>query len=275
MRTARWSITAIGIVFGLALTPVQAFQPTLEFSAQAIQQMPNQKARIARMHVAKQGVRMEYQRNDQPVVEIYNFSQGRAWLLMTQQKVYMEQQMSAEMAKAFRVQIPPANPCEGGKEVQCRRLGEEKLDGRQVVKWEMTAQQEGRTLRSLHWLDRERNLPLRQLWPDGSVSELKIAGTERLNGRATEKWELLTTRPDGELMRSTQWFDPELQIAVREELPGGFLRELRELRVGTQPIHLFQVPEGYRQVSAPVTPQSGQAPNNGSVRSPGQYPGRY
>ncbi|MGB5534442.1 MAG: hypothetical protein WBN08_00955, partial [Thiogranum sp.] len=51
------------------------------------------------------------------------------------------------------------------------------------------------------------------------------------------------------LMQSTRWYDPELQIAIREELSGGYFRELRDIRVAPQPDHLFTVPADYQRVT--------------------------
>ena len=42
--------------------------------------------------------------------------------------------------------------------------------------------------------------------------------------------------------------DPELKIAVREELSGGYFREIRNIRVEKQSATLFQVPMDYRLV---------------------------
>ena len=42
----------------------------------------------------------------------------------------------------------------------------------------------------------------------------------------------------------------ELADSVREELPGGFLRELRDISVGPQPTSLFEVPAGWKVKNA-------------------------
>jgi hypothetical protein len=148
----------------------------------------------------------------------------------------------------------PQSPCVGNPEAQCRQLGEETLFGRPAVKWEMAVEYQGRTYRSLYWLDKERFTPLRQMWADGTVSELRPVGLEKLDSRPTEKWEMVTRRTDGKTMTATQWFDTELGIVIREELPGGYLRELRDIQVGPQDPALFEVPAGYREVPAPTAP---------------------
>jgi len=54
---------------------------------------------------------------------------------------------------------------------------------------------------------------------------------------------------------STQWYDPELRIITREELPGGYFRELKSIEIGPQPPALFKAPADYKQVE---TSTSGQ-----------------
>ena len=94
-------------------------------------------------------------------------------------------------------------------------------------------------------------------------------GDETLHGRATERWEMKTTPPDGESKQSTQWYDPELQIAIREELSGGYFRELRDIRVARQPDHLFTVPANYQRV-IPEQQQPAAPPEARQQRAP--YP---
>ncbi len=268
-----------GWLYGFLLltgASVMAEPPVMEFSAQAIQQVPNQPPRLARMHVTREGVRMEYEQNGQLMVEIFNLAQRRAWLLMPEQRLYMEHIMPDNIPSNFMSGMRDANPCSGLSQVQCQRLGEETVDGRPVMKWEMNGQQDGRMQRSLHWIDQQRNMPLRQLWPDGTVSEMHLIGQETRDGRLTEKWQWQSTGPNGKTQWSTQWYDPQLQITVREELPGGYLRELRDIRVAAQPDTLFQLPAGYQRVVPPVNAQQAQPAGSGHAdRQAPVYPQPY
>lgn len=62
---------------------------------------------------------------------------------------------------------------------------------------------------------------------------------------------MTTTLPDGTAKTSTEWYDKELKIVIREELPGGYVREMRDIVVGPQDPGLYLVPQGYQQVAAP------------------------
>ena len=178
------------------------------------------------------------------------------WTLLPARREYVETRFGArQMAAAGGVDTPvPAgqplsgSPCEGVPDVSCSLVGTEKVSGRDTEKWEMVSHYAGQTLRSLLWIDKERRIPMRQFMPNGMTSELRFLGKETLNGRSVEKWELVTTEPGGQSTKSWQWYDPELRIAVREELPGGYARELRNIVVGPQPPELFEVPAGYRRV---------------------------
>jgi hypothetical protein len=106
----------------------------------------------------------------------------------------------------------------------------------------------------MHWIDDQRHMSLRDVWPDGATTESVLEGTESLEGRETERWQRTTTTAGGNRQTTTLWYDPELQLAVREELPGGSYREINDIRVAPQPAELFAVPEGYRRVEPENVP---------------------
>jgi hypothetical protein len=245
------------LIFSLLLAlfapMASAALPGVEFSATAVQQAPNQPVREARMVVTPDKVRMEYKDKDQTLIEITDLAAGRSLRVMPDSGTYEVQQARPQVLEQIRQAQGPKSPCVGNPQASCKQLGEETLFGRPVVKWEMAVEYQGRTYRSLYWLDKERFMPLRQMWADGTVNELRPVGKEMLGSRATEKWEMVTKRSNGQTTTATQWFDVELGLVIREELPGGYLRELRDIRVGPQDPALFEVPAGYRQV-APQAP---------------------
>jgi hypothetical protein len=128
----------------------------------------------------------------------------------------------------------------------------------------MVASYEGQSMKSTQWIDKERGLALRQEMPNGQTTELKLVGKEKLGDREVEKWEMVATQPDQQPMRTFQWYDPQLELVVRQEFPGGFVSELKDLRVGKQPDSLFAIPAGYERMSLPqgmpAQPQGGDSP---------------
>ncbi len=232
-----------------------AGRSNVQFSAQAVQAATNGQSRIAQVYVGDNQVRLEYPKDDLRMVEIYDMKNRRVLLMVPQQTSYMLRRMpNGRMGNPM---LPPSqsDPCVYDPAAKCRVLTSESLYGRKVTKWEMVINRAGHNLRSLHWMDDERHMPLREQWPDGTVSELRPLGQETLNGRPAERWEMKITHPDGEQMLSTRWYDPELQIAVREELPDGKYRELRDIHVGLQPEQLFSVPAGYRRLEPVSYPE--------------------
>ncbi len=236
-----------------------ADRTNIQFSAQAVQWTTDGQSRNAQIYVGDNQVRLEYPKDEQLMVEIYDMKNQRVLLMVPQQASYMLRRIPND--RMGNPMLPPgqSSPCAYVPTAKCRSLTSESLYGRKATKWEMIVDREGQNLRSLYWMDDERHMPLREEWPDGTVSELRPLGQETLNNRPAERWEMKVTRPDGKQEISTQWYDPELQIAVREEFPGGNYRELRNIRIGLQPEQLFSVPAGYRQLEA-VKVDSPRAP---------------
>jgi len=247
VKGARWILFACG--FWFAMGTGAADPSNVQFSAQVVKSTPDQKTQHSQIYVGDNQVRLEYEKDSQTKVEIYDMKNQRALLLVPQQASYMERKVPQE--EQTNPMLPPSdsNPCSRIGAAQCKLLATEALYGREVSKWEMVVTDEGKASRSLHWMDEERHTPLREQWPDGTVTELRLKGDETLHGRATERWEKKTTLSDGVSTRSIQWYDPELQIAIREELSGGYFRELRDIRVAPQPDHLFTVPANFQRVT--------------------------
>ena len=72
---------------------------------------------------------------------------------------------------------------------------------------------------------------------------------EQLGGRKVERWRALQ-HSGSSIVESEQWYDPQLNIAIRQQAQDGSFRELRNIRLGEQPESLFVLPPGYEQVDA-------------------------
>lgn len=243
---------AVGLLWAIGLgmcLPIAA-DANVQFSAIAVQSAPDGRSREARMFVGDNQVRMERRKGDVDMVEIYDMKAQRVVLLVPGQKVYMQRDLPEGVAVNPMLPKSKANPCSTLPGSSCRQLGKEMLYDRSVSKWEVTLEREGKLLRSLHWIDDERFMSLRDAWPDGTVTEVKLIGMEMLNGRETERWQKTMTAVGGEQKVSMQWYDPEIQIMTREELPGGFFRELKNIEVAPQPPALFEAPAGYQRLES-------------------------
>lgn len=248
---------------------VYAAGDVIQFSADAVQQAPDRPPMNARIYIGENAVRNEYEINGQQFVEILRHKEKESMLLNPERKEYVvrpgSQFVSPQLSKK---KVKDSSPCEGVPNVRCEKKGEETLSSRSAEKWEFITTENGREFRSLVWIDTQRRFPVKQMFPDGSMFEMTFMAKEKIGGRSTEKWEVIHKRPDGYSSRAWQWHDTVLHIAIREELPGGFLRELKNIKEGKQPAKLFDVPEGYKRIQPPA--YSGRQPPPQAVMGPGK-----
>jgi hypothetical protein len=197
----------------------------------------------------------------QQVVRIVDEKRGVEWVLFPEQKKYMERQLGAPGGQAPAAKPSSEDPCAGLQGITCRKIGEEPVGGRVAVKWEMVGSQQGKTVTVTQWIDKERGpaFLLRQEMSGGPKMERHSLGTETLDGRTVEKWKVVMTQPGGQAVETIEWYDPQLELAVKQEFPGGMVSELRSVRIGEQPDHLFGIPAGYERVTMPAG-MSGQQP---------------
>lgn len=238
-------ITAF-LMLALPVSPVTAAEPTVQFSADTVTSAPQRGTQTGRLYIGDGKVRTEMDLNDNTLIQIMDFDSQTAYMINTEQQTYIQR-------KATGASMPPdaasqASPCAGMSGISCRKVGEELISQRQTVKWELTNPSAGDGEKLYYWLDKERNIPLRQRMPDGSRLEMELAGTEKVNGRTTEKWKMTASRPGSADQFTWRWYDPEIRMNIREEQPGGALREIRNIKVAPQPANLFNVPEGYRDL---------------------------
>lgn len=85
------------------------------------------------------------------------------------------------------------------------------------------------------------------LSPCPELTTPRKAGSETMQGRKVEKW---VCERAGRAGAVTVWFDPRLQAAIRTE-DGGTVTEIRNIKEGRQPGHLFQPPTGYNKMEIP------------------------
>ncbi len=252
----------------------------VQFSADMERRTADGQTQKGRMYVGDGRTRMETSLSGQETVRISDSKNGKEYLLFPSDKTYLERGTpSGGAAGAAAGAAPPSptaetDPCAGVPGLTCKRVGKEAVNGREAVKWEMTMTDQGRTMTATQWLDVQRpGMPLKQVMPNGQTMELKMVGTETVGGRKTEQWEMTQTLPNQPPATSRQWYDPELKLTVREKFPGGYISELKNIQVGSQPDALFAVPAGYTKKVLPAPPQSAAPPGAPPAGVPPQ-PGR-
>jgi len=239
----------IVVMLNLLITEIVfAFEVAVEFSATAVQIAPGQSEHQKKMYVGKDIVRTDSVFNNNTLIEIVNSKEQVRLFLVPGEKIYLKQESPGPFMPVESGESESTSPCTEMRDTSCEMLGKEMINNRQAEKWEFAEKRGDQMYLSLHWIDVERRMVVRELMPDGTLTEMLPLGAEQIHGRQTEKWLWRSLTPDGQMQTATQWYDPELELSIREELPGGYVRELRDIRTGMQEKTLFEIPEGYRQV---------------------------
>lgn len=83
----------------------------------------------------------------------------------------------------------------------------------------------------------------------------KKIGTETVNGRSCDKWEV--TEKNGN--KETFWIDQKLHFPIKSQTANGMTTEFTNIKEGAQDPALFKVPAGYRKFDASA--MGGQRPH--------------
>jgi len=247
----RYLYCGIVVVFSLLIAEISlAFEVAVEFSATAVQIAPGQPENQKRMYVGKDIVRTDSIFNNNTLIEIVNSKEQLRLFLIPAERIFLQQKSPGPVRQTVSRELASKSPCAGIRNTSCEMLAKEMINNRQTEKWEFAENQGDQMHLSLHWIDVERHIVVREFLPDGTLTELVPLENELIDGRHTEKWLWRSLTPDGKMETATQWYDPELKMAIREELPGGYIRELRDIKTGTQDKELFEIPDGYKQVES-------------------------
>ena len=246
----RFSNLLFYFIFFLAFSSVQAGQAMVEFSADTVESGMQGGEQTGKLYVGKDRIRTDIEINGQSLIQIIDLKAQEALMINTREKSFLRRQAGAgDMVSASKTDA--ASPCAGMQNITCEQTGKEKVYGRSAVKWELSSKAAGQAGSMTIWIDEQRGIPTRQVMPDGSTIEMRMLGPDSVAGRQAEKWELTVTGPDGKSTNSYQWYDPDIEMNIREEGGNGYFRELRNIKLGKQPDSLFKIPAGYNEVEMP------------------------
>jgi len=248
----RSALAVVSLIVGAAVSTAQTVQaPTastsLSYTATAIHGLPGQQETTGKIIKSGQNMRLEFDQNGQQTIQILRPSEGIMLVLDPLNETYIEirgQSVPALTTEGYTTPCPPQ-----AQMARCERVGADTVSGIKVERWELANQPNTRPIVIL-W-DSTRRRALRQEFPDGSVMAMTFKAMEDLNNRDTEHWTITITTPNQPANTGSWWFDPELRVVVREDLPGGEIRRLDEITVGAVDPALFQVPEGWKEQDVP------------------------
>lgn len=248
-RLTHTSALTLGVI---ALMSGQLAWADPQFAAQMVQRGPDSKTTAGKIVVGQDKMRTEASHQGQSLIRITDAKRGIEWILFPDRKSYMERSTLGPDGKPL-AKPSAQDPCAGMPGMTCKAKGEETIAGRAALVWDVTLSQQGQSMTITQWIDKERGpaFTLRQTMADGGKVERSFIGQEQVAGRKTEKWEIKMSAPDGKTMATTEWYDPELAMAIKQEYPGGIVSELTDIRVGPQPDELFAIPAGYTRMEMP------------------------
>jgi hypothetical protein len=232
----------------LVAVPVSAQSSAVEFSADTVETDKHQGTRDGKLYMGSDQIRTEFEMNGKTMIQIVDLKQQQALMINPEERTYMRLAGQGGMPGGGAPEAM-TDPCAGMQNISCEKLGVEEINGRPATKWEIGSSAQAETGPMVVWIDEERKFPVRQEMPDGATMEMKYARKESVEGRVAEKWIMTMSRPGGQTMTSTQWYDPELKLNIREDHGDEYSRVLKNIKLGKQPATLFTVPEGYREIS--------------------------
>lgn len=193
------------------------------------------------MYVDSGRVRTEIEQDGQLSIEIIDPFVGKAWVLDQDKKQYTVRDvpvLSKETANSH-------NPCSSLAGAECRLLATEILNGRQAKKWFIQTDKS----KKLQWRDVQHGFPVQVVESGQVVMSMVYLGSEVVNDRKVERWKALQRR-QGSIIESQQWYDPQLNIAIRQLAQDGSYRQLNNIKIGKQNEALFLPPQGYKKQDA-------------------------
>lgn len=98
-----------------------------------------------------------------------------------------------------------------------------------------------------------QNTPKVQEKYEGEI-ERKQLGSETIDGHPTKKY-LITYKTNNETHQVYQWLATDINMPVKTSaIDGSWSHELRNIKIGTQPDSLFEIPAGYQKMQMPQFP---------------------
>lgn len=207
-----------------------------DFSAEIYEVSPQGQIVQGWMFVGQGKVRTEMTVHGNTRIEIIDPEKGLAWLLEPSTNSYRERLVQKRAATEA-----DDNPCTGLVSASCDYLGEEMLNDRASRKWRIGIN--GR--QQIQWRDSEHRFPVKIVANGRSLMEMQFLGPDTIASRKVESWLAIQYTTQGTL-KAKLWYDPQLNIAIRQQMPNGVMRELRNIRLQTQQQSLFVVPGKFR-----------------------------
>ena len=241
---------AFGFLFpALAPGPAAAQNSIPAYAADAVYRTPDGTESTGRVVKSGPDMRLEFTEAGRAVVQIIRRAEGRMYVLDPASRSYFTVQGEPDPQAGAATYEAPCDP--NVTAMTCRFLGNEVASGITAEIWEIGAPGDPAQVSRILW-DGARHRALRQEYPDGTVMALAFQAMVQIEGRNVEHWSIAVNVPGQAPLAGAWYYDPELRVELREELPTGETRSLRNIVVGTVDPASFAVPAGWSEMSPPV-----------------------
>jgi hypothetical protein len=128
-----------------------------------------------KMYAAAEKWRMDMSMNGREAIMIFDASSNMGYMLMPEQKMYMEMRADAPAPhggpRAPRAKpMDPNNPCAGDANMTCQKTGTEVVNGRTTDRWDFTSKDKGENYTA--WVDQKLHFPIKTQNSQGEGMEL-------------------------------------------------------------------------------------------------------
>lgn len=151
-----------GLILGLAVSltgfPAQAG----EFTATEIIKSDGQEMH-GKIFLKGQKIRQELGDEGEFQVSIVRPDRKIVWILMPEEKRYLEMPFTAEAQKKFMLEKPDEN------QARMKHLGTETVNGFECDKYEISPEQEGQPAKEYVWVAKKLGVPIKYVSPEGSM----------------------------------------------------------------------------------------------------------
>lgn len=254
-RAAGAVLWAALTILGLAAALPAAAQSTIPaYAADAVYVAPDGTESTGRVVKSGPDMRLEFAEAGRPVVQIIRRAEGVMYVLDPGTRSFFKVQGEPDPNAGSAAYQPPCDQNDPSQ--SCRFLGNEVTSGITAEVWELGQPGDPGQLSRILW-DGARQRVLRQESPNGTVMALAFTAMEQIAGRNVEHWVITVTIPGQPPKTGAWYYDPELRVELREELPEGPKRSLENIVVGPVDPAAFEPPAGWTEIAPPAPPAPG------------------
>jgi hypothetical protein len=152
----------LGVVLGSILLLWAGLAQAAEFSATMITKAGGMEI-PGKVYVKGDKMRNEIQASGQPIINIMRPDKKLVWIIMPQQKAYMEMPINQGTQQQMMTLTEK-------QKAKMKKVGSETIDGYACEKYETTMNHQGKSMKVYTWIPADLGVPIKVVAEDGSFS---------------------------------------------------------------------------------------------------------